>query len=416
MSSAPKYRDVIVIGAGLVGLSTAWFLQEYGARVTVLDRTGVAAGSSWGNAGWVSPSLVLPLPEPSVLRYGLRTLFDRDAAFSVPLRFDPQLWSFLLRFASHCTTAQWERAMRSYVEINQLALGAYDHLATAGVAAPPIGAPILAAFEHEGQARDLRHELDLLEGIGQSVSTTELTGDQARHLAPHLSERVRLVLQLNGQRFLDPGAFAQALATDIEKRNGSIETSVDVSTLSSEAGGVTVRSADGATRRADAVVLASGTWLNELGATLGVRRRVQAGRGYSFTVPSARPVTSPIYLPALRVACTPYRGGIRVAGTMEFRRAHDPVDPRRIDAIVRGAQPLLQGLDWDQVRDVWVGSRPVVADGLPLIGKGRLAHTYVAGGHGMWGVALGPISGQLLAESIMTGATPDALRDFDPLR
>src|SRR5439155_4332772 len=95
-------RSAIVVGAGIVGLSTAWFLQERGVCVKVVDRTGVAAGASWGNAGWIAPALSIPLNDPSMLRYGLRSLVNRAAPLRISLAADPTLWKFLMRFAANC--------------------------------------------------------------------------------------------------------------------------------------------------------------------------------------------------------------------------------------------------------------------------------------------------------------------------
>jgi D-amino-acid dehydrogenase len=173
-------------------------------------------------------------------------------------------------------------------------------------------------------------------------------------------------------------------------------------------------------RRHDAVVLATGAWLGQLARRHGVRRVVQAGRGYSFSVPCDPMPRGPVYFPTQRVACTPLTTPagrrLRVAGMMEFRGADAPLDPRRIAAIVDAARPLLRGADLDARLDEWVGSRPCTSDGLPLIGATASPRVFVAGGHGMWGVALGPVTGQLLAERIVTGAAPAELVPFDPLR
>jgi D-amino-acid dehydrogenase len=146
-----------------------------------------------------------------------------------------------------------------------------------------------------------------------------------------------------------------------------------------------------------------------------VRFPVQAGRGYSFTVPVERPIPGPFYLPDVRVACTPYNGALRVAGTMEFRKPDEPLRPQRVEAIVASAGPLLSGVQWAQRSDIWVGPRPVTPDGRALIGQIGPA-LFAAGGHGMWGLAHGPVTGRLLAEYITTGKQPEALRAFDPLR
>ncbi|PSK93791.1 D-amino-acid dehydrogenase [Murinocardiopsis flavida] len=408
--------SAVVVGAGVVGLSTAWFLQERGVEVTVLDRRGVAAGASWGNAGWLSPGLSIPLPEPSVLRYGLRSLVSPSAPLYVPMSPDIGLWSFLARFATHCTMGAWKRGMRGYLPVNSECLDAFDTLTRNGVESPTHEAPITAAFAKREQAKDLRHELSLIAEAGQDVRFTELTGDEARAAVPQIAGGVQTAIRLEGQRYVDPGAFVASLAASVRERGGVIEEDFEVARLRPDGGGAAAEAADGRRVTADAVVLATGTWLPGLARPLGVRTQVRAGRGYSFTVPTDAPVPGPVYLPAVRVACTPYQGKLRVAGTMEFRRAEAPLDPKRIDAVVRSARPLLSGVDWDQRSDEWVGSRPVSTNGLPLIGATKARGVYVAGGHGMWGLTLGPVTGRLLAEQITTGKQPEQLRPFSPTR
>ena len=100
----------VVVGAGIVGLSTAWHLAERGVEVTVLESRAPASGSSWGNAGWISPGIVAPLTDPHVLRYGLAALLDRSSPLYVPFAVRPELWAFLLAFARRCTQRRWEGA------------------------------------------------------------------------------------------------------------------------------------------------------------------------------------------------------------------------------------------------------------------------------------------------------------------
>ena len=407
-------RRVVVVGAGVVGLSTAWFLQERGVDVVVVDRDDVAAGSSWGNAGYLSPAFTVPLPEPAVLRYGLRALMDPDAALHVPATMDPKLWAFLLRFASKCTTGAWKRAMRSYTAVNDESLAAFDTMIEGGVDSVITEAPITAAFEKRDDVATLRHEFAMMEQVGQQVTVTEPSPAEAG--VPQLSSRIESVLRIEGQRFVDPGAFVTALARAVRARGGEIKAGFGVADVERRAEGTAVTSVDGERLTSDAVVLATGAWLNKLAGPLGVRTRVQAGRGYSFTVPTEHPVPGPVYLPTVRVACTPYQGGLRVAGTMEFRAPDAPLDEDRVKAIVRSAQPLLTGVAWEERKDDWVGSRPVTTDGLPLIGATRTPGVFVAGGHGMWGLTLGPLTGRLLGEQIVTGSRPAQLRPFDPLR
>lgn len=406
-------RSAIVVGAGIVGLSTAWFLQERGVDVTVVDRTGVAAGASWGNAGWISPALTLPLNSPGVLRYGLRSLLDPAAPLHIPMAADSTLAVFLMQFVANCRRSSWKRAVRANVPLNEEAIEAFDVLVANGVDAPVTDAPITALFSRAERAEHMVRELRALESAGQAVSFTGLAGEALREAVPLASPAMAAGLSINGQRFVDPGRFVHALGRAVVERGATMRT-MEVRGVFSSGSGATVYPGKGVPLTVDAAVIATGAWLPRL-AGERVRVPVQAGRGYSFTVPVDRPLPGPIYLPDVRVACTPYNGALRMSGTMEFRDPHEPVVPARVGAIVASAMPLLEGVRWAERSDIWVGPRPVTPDGRPLIGEISRG-VYVAGGHGMWGLAHGPVTGRLLAEQITTGKQPEALRDFDPLR
>ncbi|MQA03465.1 MAG: FAD-dependent oxidoreductase [Streptosporangiales bacterium] len=409
-------RTAVVVGAGVVGLSTAWFLQQHGLEVTVVDRREVAAGASWGNAGWLSPALAIPLNEPSVVRYGLRALFDRDAPLHIPATLDMGRWRFLTRFAANCTWRTWERAMRANLPLNTSCLDAFDELVAGGVDATTTSAPVTAVFTTAAHTARLRRELDRMQAAGQPLRYSELAAGEVRDAVKQASRGIGAGVRIDGQRYVDPGEFATALGKSVGDRGASIRTGFDVVETVRRRHRLAVRSNDGESVKADVVVLATGAWLGRLGRRSGVRVPVRAGRGYSFTVPTDEPVSGPIYLPDVRVACTPYRGALRVAGTMEFRGPDDPLDAARIDAIVASVRPFLDGVRWDERTDEWGGPRPVTHDGRPLIGAAHPPGLYVAAGHGMWGLTQGPVTGRLLAEQITSGTRPAALHDCDPLR
>ena len=414
-------QRVAVVGAGMVGLSTAWYLQERGVDVTVVERTRVAAGSSWGNAGWLTPGLTTPLPEPAVLRYGVRAVLNPASPVYVPLQPDIRLVRFLAGFARHSTARRWGVAMRAYGPINRIALDAFDDLAAGGVGAGTREAdPFLACYRTEDERAVLLEELAHINAAGQEVKYDVVTGEEARQQEPALSTAVGAAVRLYGQRFLNPPEFVRALASSVRERGGEVREGVTVARVDDVGNGVELVDDAGARQRYDAVVLANGAWLSGLARPYGVRRPVQAGRGYSFNVACERVPDNPVYFPAQRVACTPLADEsgprLRVAGMMEFRAPDDPLDRRRVRAIVDSVRPLLQGVDLDDRRDEWVGSRPCTPDGLPLIGATSSPRVFAAGGHGMWGIALGPATGRLLSERIVTGNTPPELVAFDPLR
>lgn len=404
---------VAVIGAGMTGLSSAWFLQQHGVDVTVYDRIGVAAGSSWGNAGWLTPSIATPLPEPAVLTYGLRAVLSPTSPVYVPPTADLRLIRFLGQFARNSTSKRWARAMAALIPLNSGALAAFDELDDEiGDARTRPAEPFLVSYADAAARHTLLEEFADIRAAGQDVDFELLTGDEARALEPALSSQISAAIKISGERFIDPSTYVNALAASVVRRGGIVRSGVAVDDIVPTAtGGVEV-----AGEAFDAVVVATGARLNRLVKGFGVRRIVQAGRGYSFTVAMDSVPRGPLYFPAERIACTPAGDRLRVAGMMEFRDVDAPLDARRVEAIRAAVAPLLTGADLDDRHDEWVGSRPCTSDGLPLIGRTRDPRVFVSGGHGMWGITLGPVSGKLLAEQIVSGSTPSALRAVDPLR
>lgn len=413
----PAPKKVAVIGAGMVGLSTAWFLQEHGVEVEVLDRDGVAAGSSWGNAGWITPGISTPLPDPAVLSYGIKAVISPASPVYVPVTTDPRLLRFLAAFTRNSTMRRWSLSMRALVPINSHAISAFDDLAAGGVSAPAREArSFIAGYETREQTEFLLTELGHIAASGQDVGFEELTGDEVRAAEPTFSERIGAGIRLLGQRYLNPVEYVAALADSVRARGGTIREGSEVTGITDETKGVRLAVRGGGDERFDRVVVATGTWLDRLARPFGVKMHVQAGRGYSFSVPIDHTPQGPVYLPAQRVACTPLGHRLRVAGMMEFRKPEAALDPRRITAIVDAARPYLTGVDLDDRQDEWVGSRPCTSDGLPLIGVTSSPRVSVAGGHGMWGITLGPATGRLLAKAMVTGRPAAELTPFDPLR
>jgi D-amino-acid dehydrogenase len=411
---------VIVLGSGIVGLSTAWFLQEWDAEVTVVERAAVAAGSSWGNAGWISPGLAAPLSEPAVLKYGLKSLRDPDSPLHIPFKPRVRLARFLLGFARRCTTRQWMEAMKALVPVNRQAIEAYEQLEAGGVKASTREAPIIAAFRRAADAAALRHEVELIGKAGLDLDATEADTSMLRTRLPVVSPDVETAIRIGGQRHLNPGEFVSALADAVQDRGGRLVTGAHARALRHGSGGVMVEIPGREPVSGDAAVIAIGAWLPELARACGVRKLMWAGRGYSFSVPvtdpAAAPVPCPIYFPVERIACTPLGERLRIGGTMELAGIEDPFRSERVAAIVNGGRALLTGVDWDDQQDQWVGSRPVTVDSLPLIGETKMPRVFVNGGHGMWGMTLGPVSGRLLAEQMITGRSPRELLPFNPIR
>ncbi|MBX3309575.1 MAG: FAD-binding oxidoreductase [Cryobacterium sp.] len=409
-------KHVVIVGAGMIGLTTAWYLQEHGVNVTVVDRTGVAAGSSWGNAGWLTPALTLPLGEPSVLMSGPKAMLSSKSPLYIPLALDPRLIRFLLGFAVHALPRQWRKSIEIFAKVNPIAMEPFHELAAGGVAEPVKEAkPFLAGFLSEKDRKGLLHEFEAVTRSGGTVDFDLATGDELREFEPTLSDAVVCGVLLRGQYFINPPRYAESLGAAVVARGAELKTGFDVTDIRDSENGVDIISASGESIGADAVVIATGAWLNKLTRRFGVKAIVQAGRGYSFSVKPEVIPTHPIYFPAQRLACTPLGDRLRIGGMMEFRSVDAAPDPRRIQTLIAAGRPVFQGVDWDAREEEWVGGRPVTADGHALIGATKNPRVFVGGGHGMWGIALGPLTGKFLAGAIV-GEPDPLLKHFDPLR
>lgn len=390
----------LIVGAGFVGLSTAVHLASAGAEVVALDRADAPGrGASWGNAGWVCPGLVAPLAEPGGWRHGLAALTDADAPLSIP-RPTPRLAAFLARFAAQMTTARFDAAIRANADLTRDALAAFDRLAELGVSAPVTRADYTVAAESEETIAAFAREVEHLASTGVEVSAHPTDPSTARCL----SARPSHALTVTGQAYIDPGAYCADLAALLTELGGEIRTGCEI--VAGHAGSEQVSLIDsaGGAHTGDAVLVAAGAWSDDVLSTVfGRRARTgqASGRGYSLSAPvdASRKPTGPVYLPAERLVLTPYRDGVRIAGTMEFLPPDAPPRPGRIESLIRTLEPFVEGIDLAATTDHWVGPRPVSSDGRPVLR--RVAERgYAATGHGMWGVVLGPVTGERMAARI----------------
>jgi glycine/D-amino acid oxidase-like deaminating enzyme len=410
---------VLVVGGGVVGLCIAHYLTAAGIPVEVAERTSLASGASWGNAGWVCLSHSTPVPAPGVARYGLRSLGHPDSPLYLRPSVDPRFLAWLWRFWRNSGPATFRRGYAAIADLNRATFDLFDGLAESGVDTTLHRPGLVHAFLSETQAR---HHLDIQKAMAAGrydLPDEVVAGDQAHQLDPALSPQVRAAYLVRGEGVLDPRRLVQSLGDVVRKAGGRIHEHVEVTGFRRTAGRIVgVRTSLG-DMACGAVVIAAGMWSHRLLRLLGHRLRMQAGKGYSFTVEPEVAPRHALYLGDHRIVSSPIATATRIAGTMELSGDNRDLDWRRIVAIARGSRHYLGRWFDDEddlprlIREPWVGGRPLLPDGLPVID--RLPghdNAFVATGHGMLGVTLGPATGSGLADYLRSGQRPAVLGPF----
>jgi D-amino-acid dehydrogenase len=399
--------DVLVLGAGVVGVSAAHFLAARGRTVAVLDRAGVGSGCSYGNAGLVVPSHSVPLAAPGVIAKGMKWMFSADSPFYIKFRFSPALFSWLLKFRAACREDVMRRAIPVLRELHRASVALFDEMAggTGGVACAYARRGLLLVYRTDEGFEDGRREARLLGEHG--LASEELDASAARARVPRLREGIRGAIHFPDDAHLDPARFVCGLAERDRARGVRFLTQTEVTGF--EVAGRRVRAVrtPKGTLSADQFVLATGSWSPGLAKELGLRVPIQPAKGYSITMDA--PGWSdevPLILMESKVGVTPMGPRLRLAGTLELAGLDFSINERRVEAIRRGAREYLDGLDGLPELEVWRGLRPCTPDGLPLLGRpGRYENLVLATGHAMIGLSLGPITGKLVAE-ILSGERP----------
>jgi D-amino-acid dehydrogenase len=407
-------RSVAVIGGGVVGLSCAYQLRRHGADVTVLERGRTGRGASWGNAGWVCPTLSAPVPAPGVTAFALRSLLQPHS----PLRISPRqllpLAPWLWRFVRSSSAPVHLAGLTATARLAASAPADFDALRCDGVDGAMCDSGLLYTFLDADHARAHLEELEPLRALGQRLPHTVMLAGAARRFEPALGDGVAAAFLAQDERHVDPGALTAELTARIVAMGVDMRPGTDVGRIVLHGKSWCVRTRGGDVV-ADDVVVAAGAWSAKLVRDLGVRLPLVSGKGYSFSIRPPLMPRRPLYLTEAKVGCTPIAGRMRIAGTMELAGLDASVAARRIDAIARSAQRFLASPVQPR-SDEWAGLRPMVPDGLPVIGPAGPAGLWLATAHSMLGVTLGPTTGRVLAEWMMLGRPSIALDAFSPSR
>lgn len=396
-------REVVILGGGAIGLCAAYYLSQHDCKITVLEKNEIGSGCSFGNAGLIVPSHIIPLAAPGVILQGLQWMFNPASPFYLKPRFELDFLSWLWKFSRACNAKQLRRSVPLLYALCQSSAKLFaemQHSKAFSFELNKRGLLMLYQSEHEWQAEQeavaLAHEM--------GMTAENLDAKQIRALDPNLQTNAFAGIYYPHDCHLDPALFVNALAEHLRSRGVHILAHTEAQQLHAKSGKIVALKTSRGEFGADAFVLACGAWSPSLLKNLRVRLPMQAGKGYSFTIPT--PPNSPrlpLLLAEARVAVTPLGERLRFAGTMELAGNALTINQRRVQAILNAVPkylPRLGAVDLERA-EVWAGLRPCTPDGLPYIGAFREYDNLIAAtGHAMLGITLAPVTGKLVSDLI----------------
>ncbi len=406
----PPTVDVAVIGGGVVGIACARELARRGAQVLVLERDRVGHACSFGNAGWLTPSLSLPLANPGVVWKSLGWMLDPESPLYIQPRIDPGFLRWLAGFLLAARRDRFERGAAALLELCRVSVDLWEELA--GQVPERFGFArrgMIAVYQRQAGLEAARGMIELVRRNG--IRAERWSAEEVREREPAVVGE-----QVGGWYFPDdahcePYPAVQALTAEARRAGVAIAEETEVYAFSGHAPRPHRLTTTRGPVTAAEIVLAAGAWSEELGRALGLRVPILGAKGYSLVLPRLEPhPTRSIYLIDRKIAVNPHADALRLSGTLELVRHDSSINQRRVDVILRGAQKMLAIPHPPVVTEVWRGLRPCAPDGMPLIGRARgRKDVWLATGHQMTGLKTALGTARLLAE-LMSGAAPS----FDP--
>lgn len=416
MTEPGQRRRVAVVGAGIVGVSTALWLQRDGHEVVLIDRAGPAEGASYGNGGVLAACSVVPVTVPGLIGKAPRMLLDPDQPLFLKWSYLPRLLPWLVRYLGHANAADARRIAEALAPLIGDTLADHQALA-AGTGAERWIRPSDYVFVY----RDRVH----FEGdaFGWSLRRSlgyqweELDEPNFRAYDPIFGPACRFAVRVGGHGCItDPGRYVKALAAHVEA-NGGRFLKANVSDIVREEGRVAGVRAGGETIACDAAVIATGAWSGPLAERLGLKVPLESERGYHLELwePSVMP-RSPLMVAAGKFVVTPMEGRLRLAGIVEFGGLEAAPSEEPFALLKKNIEAAIPGLSWKRT-ETWMGHRPAPADSIPLIGAvPGVSGAFLGFGHHHVGITAGPKTGRLIAQ-LVSGRTPNIdLAPYAPSR
>ncbi|HSY52374.1 MAG TPA: FAD-dependent oxidoreductase [Thermoanaerobaculia bacterium] len=413
-------KRIVIAGGGVIGLCTAYYAAERGHRVTVFDRASEEErGCSYGNAGMIVPSHFVPFAAPGAIRLALKWMWNPESPFYMKPRLDRRLMEWAWRFRQAATVRHVNASAPRLLQLNLAGRACFEQLArewgdTFGLTPKGI---IMICNTEEG----LEHETATAamgRALGLPVET--LDAKQLAAMEPDLSIRAAGGIYFPMDAYLTPERFMRALIEHLRERGVELAWNTAVTGWRAGDGRIEAVTTGRGAVDADEFVICGGAWTAAIARQLNLRLPMQAGKGYTLTLPRPRkqPAHAMMFSEA-RVVATPMGSALRFGGTMEITGTDLSINTARVRGIIKSVVKYLPDFTADDFQDVqpWAGLRPCSPDGLPYIGRfASFANLSVAAGHAMMGLSLGPITGKLMSE-LLSGVAPSiSMKGLSPDR
>ena len=411
-------KKVVVIGGGIIGLCSAYYLSKEGCEVTVIDQSSMDFGASYVNAGYLTPSHIIPLAAPGAMKQGLKWMFNPSSPLFIKPRLDASFLQWVWAFNKSCSVKNVNNSIKAIKDINLLSVDLFSELKA--------DEKFNFQLEHKGllmlcQSEEvLNHEVEAAYlAAKEGLDVTVLNASEVEKLQPNAQILSVGAVHYKCDWHTTPNVFMSEMKTHLENKGVTFYKNEKVEDLQFSEGKIKEIKTQSQSITADEFVLAAGSWSQLLSKKLGIKIPLEAGKGYRINTERETGITIPAILTEARVAVTPMHGFTRFAGTMEIAGIHHKINPVRVEAIAKAAEKYYVNVSINEEEKAHAacGLRPVSPDGKPYIGKSsKCDNLTIATGHAMMGWSMGPATGKLVSEVILDKKCSMNLDAFHPDR
>ena len=395
-------KKVVIIGGGIMGVCSAYFLNKEGHEVTIIDKSNFSSGASFVNAGYITPSHIISLAAPGIITKGLKWMFNPSSPFYVKPRLDKDFLQWAWAFKRSATKKKVAQSIPVIKDINILSRELYIAMKSSG--------DLDFHYEHKGLLMAYKHdkageqEWEVgKKAIELGLKVENLTAKEVEALEPKANLNIKGAVYFHSDAHMTPGGFMKNMLSYLRENGVTILAEEEVKDIIISNNSIKKVVTNKQEISADEFVMAAGSWSPIISKKLGIKMLLQPGKGYRINVAQETNITIPAVLLEAKVAVTPMDGFTRFSGTMEIDKINHKINPIRVNAIANSASKYYHGLQisTQDKEAAQCGLRPVTPDGLPYIGKtSQYNNLTFATGHAMMGWSLGPATGKLVSEIV----------------